>query len=82
MLLKLNILQYWRDQVGVEVHEFPDSFNLNNPVVDFAALSRSMGVPAVCVDRPENVEDAIRQMMEHDGPFLVDMVISSDVPGM
>jgi thiamine pyrophosphate-dependent acetolactate synthase large subunit-like protein len=82
MLLKLNILQYWRDQVGVEVHEFPNSFDLKDPVVDFAALARSMGVPAVCVDRPENVEGAIRQMMEHDGPFLIDMVISNAVPGM
>jgi benzoylformate decarboxylase len=80
MLLKLNILQYWREQVGVEVHEFPESFDLTNPVVDFASLARSMGVPGICVDRPENVESAVRQMMEHDGPFLIDMVISSDVP--
>ncbi|MEZ4670611.1 MAG: thiamine pyrophosphate-binding protein [Anaerolineae bacterium] len=82
MLLKLNILQYWRDQIGAEVHEFPHSFELNNPVVDFATLARSMGVPAVCVDRPEQVEAAIKQMMEHDGPFLIDMVISNQVPGM
>ncbi len=82
MLLKLNILQYWREQVGVEVHEFPHSFDLNNPIVDFATLARSMGVPGICVDHPDQVESAIRQMMEHDGPFLVDMVISNAVPGM
>jgi benzoylformate decarboxylase len=81
MLLKLNILQYWRDQVGVEVHEFPHSFDLNKPVVDFASLARSMGVPGICVDRPDQVEAAIKQMMEHDGPFLVDMIISNHVPG-
>lgn len=81
MLLKLNILQYWRDQVGVEVHEFPQSFDLTKPVVDFASLARSMGVAAICVDRPEHVEAAIKQMIEHDGPFLVDMVISNHVPG-
>jgi hypothetical protein len=45
MLLKENILQYWRDQVGAPVHKFPTSFDLDNPVVDFAALSRSMIVP-------------------------------------
>jgi benzoylformate decarboxylase len=82
MLLKLNILQYWREQVGVEVHDFPHSFDLANPVVDFATLARSMGVPGICVDRPEDVEAAVRQMMEHEGPFLVDMVISSEVPGL
>ncbi|MBK8026166.1 MAG: thiamine pyrophosphate-binding protein [Chloroflexi bacterium] len=80
MLLKLNILQYWNEQVGDPVHEFPHSFELNNPVVNFARLAESMGVPAVCVDRPEQVEQAVRQMLETDGPFLVDMVISSELP--
>jgi benzoylformate decarboxylase len=82
MLLKENILQYWRDQVGVPVHEFPHSFDLDKPVVDFAALSRSMGVPAVCVNHPDQAEAAVRQMLDTDGPFLVDMVISNAVPGM
>jgi benzoylformate decarboxylase len=81
MLLKLNILQYWREQVGVEIHEFPDSFDLSNPVIDFAALARSMGVAGVRVDRPEQVAEAITQMLAHDGPFLIDMVISGAVPG-
>lgn len=76
-LLKDNILQYWRDQVGDPVHEFPSGFDLGNPVIDFAALARSMGVPAVRLDHPENAEAVVRQMLETDGPFLVDMVISS-----
>ena len=75
MLLKLNILQYWKDQVGVPAHTFPHSFDLGDPVINFAELARSMGVPAVCVDRPEDVADAVKQMLETDGPFLVDMVI-------
>lgn len=82
MLLKLNILQYWRDQVGVEIHEFPRSFDLDGPRIDFAAMARSMGVPAVCVDRPEHVEAAVKEMLATDGPFLIDMVISSNVPGI
>ncbi|MFN8452151.1 MAG: thiamine pyrophosphate-binding protein [Anaerolineae bacterium] len=81
MLLKLNILQYWKDQIGEPAHQFPHSFDLGDPVIDFAALSRSMGVPAVRVDRPEQVADAVKQMLETDGPFLVDMVISNHVPG-
>lgn len=80
MLLKLNILQYWQEQVGDPVHEFPHSFDLDKPVVNFAKLAESMGVPAVCVDRPEHVEAAVKQMLETDGPFLVDMVISNAVP--
>ena len=82
MLLKLNIMQYWKDQIGVPLHTFPHSFELGDPVINFAELARSMGVPAVCVDRPEDVADAVKQMLETDGPFLVDMVISNHVPGM
>lgn len=81
MLLKLNILQYWKDQIGEPVHQFPHSFELADPVINFAELARSMGVPAVCVDRPENVEAAVKQMLETDGPFLIDMVITDHVPG-
>ncbi|MFO7322414.1 MAG: thiamine pyrophosphate-binding protein [Chloroflexota bacterium] len=82
MLLKLNIIQYWRDQINEPMRDFPQSFDLDRPVVDFATLSRSMGVPALCVDHPDQVEDAVRQMMAHDGPFLIDMVISNAVPGV
>jgi len=38
-----------------------------------------MGVASVRVERPEQVASAIQQMLEHDGPFLIDMVISSEV---
>lgn len=81
-LLKDNILQYWREQVGDPVHEFPSGFDLKDPVIDFATLAHSMGVPSVCVDRPENVGAAVKQMLETPGPFLVDMVITNEVPGL
>jgi len=81
-LLKDNILQYWREQVGDPVHEFPSGFDLKDPVIDFATLARSMGVPSVCVDRPEQVAAAVKQMLETPGPFLVDMVITNEVPGL
>jgi len=79
MLLKLNILQYWREQ-GVEAGSFPDSFDLTTPAIDFAALSGSMGVPGVRVEKPEQVKPAIQKMLEHDGPFLIDMVVTNDLP--
>ena len=81
MLLKLNILQYWKDQVAVPEHEFPYGFDLNEPVVDFAALARSMGVLAVRVEKPDQIGPAIQQMLETDGPFLIDLVVTSHVPG-
>jgi thiamine pyrophosphate-dependent acetolactate synthase large subunit-like protein len=80
MLLKLNILQYWREQVGAEVHAFPKSFDLRDPVIDFAMLAESMGVRALRVDHPDQVDDAARAMLEHPGPFLIDLIISDQVP--
>jgi benzoylformate decarboxylase len=81
MLLKLNILQYWRDQIDVPEHEFPHSFDLCQPVIDFAALAQSMGVPSIRVERPEQVGPAIRQVLAEDGPFLIDLIVTSHVPG-
>jgi benzoylformate decarboxylase len=81
MLLKLNILQYWKDQIGEPEHELPHSFDLSHPVIDFAALAKSMGVPGVRVERPEEVGPAIRQALTYNGPFLIDLVLTDHVPG-
>jgi len=81
MLLKLNVLQYWKDQIGVPEHEFPHSFDLKEPVIDFVTLAQSLGVPGVKVEKPEQVGPAIKQMLATDGPFLVDLVITDQVPG-
>jgi thiamine pyrophosphate-dependent acetolactate synthase large subunit-like protein len=78
-LLKLNIMQYWRER-KIPEHSFPESFDLNNPAIDFAKLSESLGVPAVRVDRYEQIEPAIQKMLEIDGPFLIDLSISNEVP--
>lgn len=80
MLLKLNILQYWKER-DIEEQTFPTSFDLGTPAVDFAGLAQAMGVKAVRVETPDQVAPAIEQMLSHDGPFLVDLVITNHVPG-
>lgn len=80
-LLKLNILQYWQEQAGVEAHAFPSSFDLAPPAIDFVALAASLGVPGRCVERHDQIEPAIDAMLAHDGPFLIDLIIDSTVPG-
>jgi benzoylformate decarboxylase len=80
MLLKLNIMQYWKER-GIEEHTFPASFDLKEPVVRFDDLARSMGVAAVRVETPDQIVPAIKQALEHDGPFLIDLLITSHVPG-
>jgi benzoylformate decarboxylase len=78
-LLKLNIKQYWREQ-GLAEHAFPKPFELTDPVIDFAALAQSMGVPGLKVDGPEHVGPAISQALTHDGPFLIDLVLTNELP--
>jgi benzoylformate decarboxylase len=78
-LLKLNIQQYWRERQLPE-REFPASFDLCDPDIRFDELARAMGVQAVRVETPEQIGPAIRQALADDDPFLIDLVITSEVP--
>jgi thiamine pyrophosphate-dependent acetolactate synthase large subunit-like protein len=78
-LLKLNLQQYWRDQRLPE-RDFPAPFDLRDPDLDFAALGQAMGVPGVRVERPEEIGPALDRMLSTDGPFLLDLVVTDEVP--
>ncbi|HEX9132904.1 MAG TPA: thiamine pyrophosphate-binding protein [Ktedonobacteraceae bacterium] len=78
-LLKLNMQQYWRSRQLPE-REFPASFDLRDPDIRFDELARAMGVQAVRVETPEQIGPAIRQALADDDPFLIDLVITGEVP--
>ncbi|MCO6008181.1 pyruvate dehydrogenase [Actinoallomurus purpureus] len=44
------------------------------PHVDYAAIARAAGAHAVRVEDPQDVRDALREALAHDGPSLVDLV--------
>jgi thiamine pyrophosphate-dependent acetolactate synthase large subunit-like protein len=46
--------------------------SLHNP--DFAAFAQLCGAHGIRVTRPDEVEDAVRAALTHDGPALVDIV--------
>lgn len=73
-LLDQNLEQYW-SELGIAPHLMPDAFDLSRPAIDFAALSRSLGVPGRRVERPEQVRSAVAEMLGHDGPYLIDLAI-------
>ncbi|MFF4042403.1 thiamine pyrophosphate-binding protein [Streptomyces sp. NPDC001816] len=73
-LLDDNIAQYWRER-DIPQHDFPRSFDLAHPEIDFAGLARSLGADGVRVEKPGQAADAVRRMLEHSGPFLVDLQI-------
>jgi len=76
-LLQLNINEYWKEQ-DIPAHDFPLSFDLSYPKLRFAELAQGMGVPALRVEKPEEIAPAVQRMMAAPGPFLVDLVLESD----
>lgn len=76
-LLQLNVDAY-RQERGIAKHDFPLSFDLSDPPIRFDELARSMGVPAVRVEKPWEVGPAIGQCLAQPGPFLIDLVLGGD----
>lgn len=74
-LLDNNIEQYWRER-DIQAHSYPNSFDLATPPIGFVELAESMGVPGARVEKATEVEPAVRAMLEHDGPFLIDLLTS------
>jgi benzoylformate decarboxylase len=77
-LLQLNVLAYWQER-GIDPHPYPLSFDLSRPVLRFADLARSMGVPGVRVEKPDEIGPAIARMLGEPGPFLIDLVLEGDI---
>ncbi|HZR41113.1 MAG TPA: thiamine pyrophosphate-binding protein [Ktedonobacteraceae bacterium] len=78
-LLRLNIQQYWRD-IQIPEHEFPTSFDLSNPDIRFDQLAQALGVQAVRVQTAEQIGPAIRRALADDEPFLIDLLITNEIP--
>jgi pyruvate dehydrogenase (quinone) len=49
--------------------------DLQNP--DFAAMARAMGIHAVRVEDPGDLENAVREVFDHNGPAVLDVVTAT-----
>jgi thiamine pyrophosphate-dependent acetolactate synthase large subunit-like protein len=82
-ILKLNLQEYWREQ-ELKPQEpsasFPSCFDLREPDLNFVGLANAMGVAGTRVTEPAEIAPAIKAMLEHDGPFLIDLVVAGPVP--
>ena len=76
-LLQLNVSAYWKER-GIPQHQFPLSFDLSKPELQFAGLAQAMGVPATRVEKPEQIQPAIREALATEGPYLIDLVLEGD----
>lgn len=52
------------------------SVALQNP--DFLKIADGFGVPGRCVEKPEDLESAIAEMLAHDGPFLLHVRVEKE----
>ncbi|MEU6894441.1 thiamine pyrophosphate-binding protein [Streptomyces sp. NPDC046557] len=73
-LLDDNIAQYWRER-DIAEHDFPGSFDLSHPEIDFAGLARALGADGTRVEKPDEAVAAVGRMLDHPGPYLVDIQI-------
>ncbi|MFT3904660.1 MAG: thiamine pyrophosphate-binding protein [Niabella sp.] len=59
-------------KLEMEVGGMPDNeTDMINP--DFAMIAQAMGYPGKNVRHPEDVEEAIKECLEHDGPYLLNI---------
>ncbi len=71
----LGMVAQWEDRFydsrrGNTVLTDPDSADGYYP--DFGIIAKGYGIPSLTVTKRSQVEDAIRTMLEHKGPFLLD----------
>jgi thiamine pyrophosphate-dependent acetolactate synthase large subunit-like protein len=77
-LLQVNIQAYWQER-DIPQHEYPLSFDLSKPEIDFVEMARSIGVEGVRVEKPPEIASAIQKALAHKGPFLIDVIVEADV---
>ena len=52
------------------------AMDMNDPAIDFAGVAKSMGMPSQLVTDPAKIADALKDAMSHDGPNLVEVIVS------
>lgn len=77
-LLQLNLTAFWNER-GIEPHDQPLPFDLSNPPLQFAEMAASYGMAAIRVTKAEEVKPAVRRMLDHRGPFLLEVELEGDV---
>ena len=81
IILKNNsygILNIELDRVGVTAPgpKALSLLDLSNPIIDWVAMSHSMGVPAQSAGTTEEFRAALSSAVAHDGPRLVEAVLN------
>jgi benzoylformate decarboxylase len=78
-ILKLNMLDYLGE--AASGREFV-AMDLTQPELRFDRMAEAMGVPSRRVEDPDQLPGVLEEAIGHrGGPFLVDVVLESPIPG-
>lgn len=77
-LLKENLVEYRRER-NTAAATFPPPFDLVDPGLDYVALASGLGVPGMRVTEPKEIEGGLDALLDHDGPFLLELMLEGDV---
>jgi acetolactate synthase-1/2/3 large subunit len=78
------ILNVELERVGAEGagDKAKSQLDLSEPPIDFAAMARSMGMPAVSVSTAEGFNKALQHALDEPGPHLIDAIVPSEFKGL
>jgi len=69
----------YRQQTNTQQADFPASFDIRDPEIDYVAMASGLGVRGMRVTKPAEISEAVTAMLAHDGPFLIDLILEDAV---
>ncbi|MFD2181980.1 thiamine pyrophosphate-binding protein [Rhodoplanes azumiensis] len=78
-ILEYNLQDYRRTLGLPETDPFPDSFDLAAHNLRFDVLAQGLGVPAVRVERPDQIVPALDRALADDAPFLIELMVDGSL---
>lgn len=69
----LGMVRQWQQLFFEKRYSFTEMVN-----PDFVKISEAYGIPALKVERRENLEEGINAMLESEGPFLLEVIVEKE----
>ena len=68
---RLGMVRQWQELLHGERY----SHSWSEALPDFVKLAEAFGAKGIAVDHPKDLDDAIREMLEYDGPVILDCLV-------
>ena len=68
---RLGMVRQWQQLLHGERY----SHSWSESLPDFVKLAEAFGCAGAKVDRPQDLDDAIRAMIDYDGPYILDVLV-------